>query len=75
VAFIEGATESIFDHNCPKTQIHSVKYGGQHAHVGLGAGDNEAVDAFIAEKRRKTGFRKRRISGLIDDCCRRYQAG
>jgi hypothetical protein len=75
MTFIEGATEAIFDHYGPETQIHSVKHGREHAHVGLGAGDDKGVDTFIVEKCGKPGFRKRGVSGLIYDRGRRYQAG
>ena len=56
-----------------ETQIHSVKHGGQYAHVCLGTGYNERVNAFIAEKRRKAGLGKRGIGGLFYNGCWRYQ--
>ena len=73
--FIEGATESIFYHYCPETQINSVEHGGQHAHVGFRTGDNKGFDAFIVEEARKLGFCKRGVGGLIYYRGRRYQAG
>ena len=75
MTFIEGAAESIFDHYGPEAKIHSVKHGRQHAHVRLGSGNDQGVDSFIVEKRRKTGFRKRGIGWLIYNRCRGYQAG
>jgi hypothetical protein len=75
MTFIEGATEGIFDHYGPKTQINSVEHGGQYAHVGLRTSDDKSVDALIVEKCGKPGFRKRGVSGLIYDRGRRYQAG
>jgi hypothetical protein len=65
MTFIEGATESIFDHYGPEAQIHSVEHGGQHAHVSLRTGENKGVDTFIVEKGGKPGFCKGGVSGLI----------
>ena len=75
MTFIEGATESIFDHYGPEAQIHSVEHGGQHAHVSLRTGENKGVDTFIVEKGGKPGFCKGGVSGLIYHRGRGYQAG